>query len=192
MGRANKRDAVLNAAEELFESDGFVATGVNQITSEAGVASMTLYNNFSNKQELVVATLERRAGRFLDAFNDAIEAAGDDPKKSILCVFDVLHEWITTTADRQTGFVGCYFLKASIEFKEPTHPAHVAAAEHKRRMIEIFEDAARQLGSATPVEMSYELHLLFDGAIMQAQVLGDQKSALRARRMAKRLIAAVS
>ena len=59
MARASKRELVLDTAERLFTQDGFTATGINLITQEAGIASMTLYNNFKSKDGLVLAVLVR-------------------------------------------------------------------------------------------------------------------------------------
>jgi len=33
MGRSSKRDVVLDTAENLFSVQGFIATGINQITA---------------------------------------------------------------------------------------------------------------------------------------------------------------
>ena len=49
------RERLLRAAAELFYSDGVGATGIDSITARAGVAKMSLYNNFSSKADLVDA-----------------------------------------------------------------------------------------------------------------------------------------
>ena len=49
---------LLDAAARLFYADGIAATGINAITAEAGVARMSLYNNFASKEELMLAYLE--------------------------------------------------------------------------------------------------------------------------------------
>ena len=96
MARASKRDDVLDKADELFEKNGFVATGVNQITQEAGVASMTLYNNFKSKEDLIVAALERRSERFFDQLEKSMDAAGPSPRDRILAAFEALDAWIVS------------------------------------------------------------------------------------------------
>jgi len=49
------RTALIQAGMELFESQGFAKTTVDQITSAAGVAKGTFYNYFETKEDLLVA-----------------------------------------------------------------------------------------------------------------------------------------
>jgi AcrR family transcriptional regulator len=49
------RSALIRAGMELFESQGFAKTTVDQITSAAGVAKGTFYNYFETKEDLLVA-----------------------------------------------------------------------------------------------------------------------------------------
>ncbi len=188
MGRINKRDTVLDIAEGLFERNGFVATGVNQITKEAGVASMTLYNNFANKDELILATLQRRADRFFTLILEQIDFAGDEPKARLIAIFDTVDNWISGALKNTDAFCGCMFVKASIEFGEISHPAHKMAAEHKLQLVDLLEDNVKQLGLKDSRNIALSLHLLIDGAITQAQLLGDKNSAKRAKALAINLL----
>jgi len=47
--RGNARERLLAAAARRFYADGVSATGIDTITAEAGVARMSLYNNFSSE-----------------------------------------------------------------------------------------------------------------------------------------------
>ena len=49
------REKLLSAAEERFYNNGINATGIDSITTDAGVAKKSLYNNFSSKAALVDA-----------------------------------------------------------------------------------------------------------------------------------------
>jgi AcrR family transcriptional regulator len=49
------RTALIQAGMELFESQSFAKTTVDQITSTAGVAKGTFYNYFETKEDLLVA-----------------------------------------------------------------------------------------------------------------------------------------
>lgn len=59
------RDQILRAASAQFESVGITRSTMNDITRRAGLARMTLYRRFANKQELVEATLLREVAEFL-------------------------------------------------------------------------------------------------------------------------------
>ena len=62
------------------------------------------------------------------------------------------------------------------------------AAAHKRRIVGLFEDAARDMNHKGPGNLALQLHILIDGAITQAQVLGDAGSAMRAQGIAELLL----
>ena len=60
---SNKRDQLLNTAENLFYREGYHATGIDRILAESGVAKMTLYKHFKSKDELILAVLDARHER---------------------------------------------------------------------------------------------------------------------------------
>lgn len=87
MDRAPAKDRLLDAAAELFYRQGVSATGIDTITAHAGVAKMSLYNNFSSKADLVRAYLERRLNEWQSFYKQRLEAA-KTPKEKVLAVFD--------------------------------------------------------------------------------------------------------
>lgn len=191
MGRSSKRDIVLDAAENLFAVQGFTATGINRITEKAGVASMTLYNNFRNKNELVVATLERRSDRLLLRIEAKVDNAGQVPEDRILAVFDAVSFWIGEELRKPIGFTGCMFLKAVHEYTSSESPEREVALSHKKSMIAIFERELKILGVDNVQSTALSLQLLIDGSITQAQLLKDKNSGIRARQMAELILATI-
>ncbi|MET0523901.1 MAG: TetR/AcrR family transcriptional regulator [Nocardioides sp.] len=55
---ARKRQAILDAAREVFLEHGFVGAGMDQVAAAAGVSKVTVYHHFSDKQRLFVAVIE--------------------------------------------------------------------------------------------------------------------------------------
>lgn len=51
--RNKKREALIEAGMRLFVEQGFHGTPTSQISKEAGVATGTLFNHFSTKEELI-------------------------------------------------------------------------------------------------------------------------------------------
>ncbi len=189
MGRTSKREQILDTAEELFVHNGYTATGINEIIEEAGVATMTLYNNFENKEQLIIAMIERRAERFKALFEENANSVSDDPYEQILSVFDLVDALIVSQHGTEQGFPGCAFIKASLEFDSPSHPVRLAALVQKSDILGLFEKLLKKAGYSQVKEKALELHILFDGAIVQAHVLGNKKSAKRSRAMAISLLA---
>src|SRR3954454_7157472 len=85
--RGTARDRLLAAAAECFYAHGVQATGIDTITAAAGVAKMSLYNNFASKDDLVNAYLEARHLEWLGFYEKRVESAGD-ARGRVLAVFD--------------------------------------------------------------------------------------------------------
>jgi AcrR family transcriptional regulator len=64
--RAQRREQILAAATEAFARNGFAATGLDDIASEAGITRVILYRHFDSKTDLYQAVLDRMCAR-LDA-----------------------------------------------------------------------------------------------------------------------------
>lgn len=52
------KQKLLDAATQLFVSDGYFATTIEKITEEAGVSKGLVYNYFSSKEDLLVGLIE--------------------------------------------------------------------------------------------------------------------------------------
>ena len=59
--QAQTRQALLDAAREVFVRRGFVAASVEEIAAEAGYTRGAFYSNFETKEELFVELLESQA-----------------------------------------------------------------------------------------------------------------------------------
>lgn len=57
---SQKKQDILSVAERLFYEYGFKGVGLKQIIQEANVATMTLYNHFESKDNLVAQVLKQR------------------------------------------------------------------------------------------------------------------------------------
>lgn len=55
-----KREAILDAAQVLFLSEGYAATSMDAVAASAGVSKATIYAHFEGKEELFAAIMRRR------------------------------------------------------------------------------------------------------------------------------------
>ena len=69
--KKQKRDSILEAAQALFQSSGFIGTSMDKIAAKAGVTKQTVYRYFDSKEALFKATLETQR---LQASSDFLEA----------------------------------------------------------------------------------------------------------------------
>ncbi|WP_010277168.1 TetR/AcrR family transcriptional regulator [Paenibacillus senegalensis] len=69
-----RRNEILDAADELFAQKGFDGTSTKDILEMVGIARGTLYYHFKSKEDIMDALIERYSDRLLSA---AREAAAD-------------------------------------------------------------------------------------------------------------------
>ena len=180
-----KKDHLVQTALDLFDREGFTATGIDKILATAGVAKMTLYNNFKSKEELIVATLESRDSAWRDWFEKTVTDATASPADRLAGLFDAQEAWFS-----QRGFRGCLFQKASAEFPARKGPIRTAILDHKMQVFAFVRELCEAAGAADPIVLAGELYLLMEGATVSAQVTGDKTAALRARQAAEGIISA--
>jgi AcrR family transcriptional regulator len=148
------------------------------------VAKATLYRHFRSKDDLVVAFLRRRDGRWRDWLRSAVERLAPRPADRPLGVFDALGEWFASE-----DFRGCAFINAAAEIADPDHPARAAVEEHERLLCSDLEDILRAAGAADPDGDAAALLLLIPGAIVSALIERDAAPAARGRAAAARILA---
>lgn len=61
---ANRKEVIIDAAEQVFSKFGYDASRVDDIAQTAGVAKGTIYLYFQSKQDLFISLVERRIGEF--------------------------------------------------------------------------------------------------------------------------------
>ncbi|MUG47017.1 TetR/AcrR family transcriptional regulator [Paenibacillus woosongensis] len=62
-----RRNEILDAADELFALKGFDGTSTNDILVKVGIARGTLYHHFKSKEDIMDALIERYSARLLGA-----------------------------------------------------------------------------------------------------------------------------
>jgi TetR/AcrR family transcriptional regulator len=67
---ADRRDALLSVAIELFAAKGFSATSVNEIARRAGVSIGGLYSYFPTKDDLFLTVIDRGRALLEEALRD--------------------------------------------------------------------------------------------------------------------------
>jgi AcrR family transcriptional regulator len=179
--RGSARRKLLDAAAARFYAQGVAATGIDVITADAGVAKMSLYNNFASKAELVAAYLERRQEEFRARHRELVAALPDDagPAARALAVVDAY----VAHAEDAVDFRGCGLLNAAGELATGD-PGREVVAGHKAEVERMLRDAVGDDGLAE------HLSLLLEGAMARAGLEGDTARLHRARAHAAALLGA--
>ncbi|KOG49018.1 TetR/AcrR family transcriptional regulator [Streptomyces decoyicus] len=185
--RRPARERLLAAAARRFYADGVAATGIDTITAEAGVAKMSLYNNFSSKADLVGAYLDARHEEWLDLYRARL-AQAQGPRDGVLAVFDAYADHAAFAYEY--GFRGCGLLNAAAELPAGDEGRAVVRA-HKEEVERLIAGHLEQLLPDRPDEAhttAEHLAFLLEGAMARAGLEGDGERVRHARSMAAALL----
>ena len=185
--RGVARERLLAAASRLFYADGVSATGIDTITAEAGVAKMSLYNNFSSKADLVRAYLMARHEEWLGLYRRRLEQA-QDPRGGVLAVFDAYADHAALAYEH--GFRGCGLLNAAAELPAGDE-GRAVVRRHKEEVEGLLAGHLEDLLPGRPDEVQATAeHLAFvlEGAMARAGLEGDGTRLRHARQMAADLM----
>lgn len=185
--RRPARERLLAAAARRFYADGVTATGIDTITAEAGVAKMSLYNNFSNKAELVMAYLDARHEEWLALYRARAERA-DSPRDGVLAVFDAYADHAEFAYER--GFRGCGLLNAAAELPAGDE-GRAVVRRHKEEVERLIAGHLQDLLPERPGDAraaAEHLSFLLEGAMARAGLEGNGTRLQHARAMAADLL----
>ncbi len=184
--RRPARERVLAAAARRFYADGITATGIDTITAEAGVAKMSLYNNFSSKADLVLSYLEARHEEWLRRYRSRLQRA-ETPRDGVLAVFDTYID--SADAAHEQGFRGCGLLNAAAELPADDE-GRALVRRHKEEVERLMAAHLEELLPGRPDAAratAEHLAFLLEGAVVRAGLEGDSGRLRHARGMAARL-----
>ncbi|NGO70200.1 TetR/AcrR family transcriptional regulator [Streptomyces boncukensis] len=182
-GISKAREKVLEAAYALFSRRGIRDVGVDEIVSRSGVAKATLYRHFPSKDALVLAFLRRREELWtLGMVESGARSRAATPEGRLLAIFDVFDDWF-----HDEDFDACTFVNVLLEMRWD-HPLGRASIEHLANIRALVRRMADEAGLESPEEFARSWHMLMKGAVIAAAE-GDRHAAVRARDMARDLIA---
>ena len=179
----SRRDHLIQTALDLFHRNGYHATGIEKILTTAGVSKPTLYRHFNSKDDLIIAALEKWDEDSRAWLKQEMETRGSAPREQVLALFDALADWFASV-----GFQGCMFINATVEFSERDNPIHQTAAAHKRKFAAYVNELVAAAGAEDSEEVTAQLMILMEGAIITAHTHGRAEAAHRARLIAESIL----
>ena len=178
------REKILATAFRLFYAHGLRAAGIDTIIAESGVAKATFYKYFPAKDDLILAYLEHVDGVWSGQLHAAAEAAGPEPARQLVGLFDAL-----TTACRRDGYRGCAFINAAAESPSGTR-VHERTVAHKQSILAWITELAERAGAGNPEALARSLTLILDGGLASGVLDADPAAAAAAKATAEQLVAA--
>lgn len=171
------RDKLIDAASSLFCRRGINAVGVDAIVEKAGTAKTTLYKLFGSKEQLVEAVLEAEGREWREWFMAAVSRGGDTADERLRAIFPVLEQWF-----RQRRFYGCPFINAVAEHDKSSDRMRALALAHKTQVLGFIRELCIEAGVPDPGQLTHEIAILIDGAIVAAMITKDPTVAAIAHR----------
>lgn len=176
------RERLLQAAQDLTYAQG-MAVGVDALLKAANVARRSLYEHFGGKDGLITEVLRRATDADETWYRETMQAAGDDPRKRVLAVFDGL----ATIVD-STDFRGCRYLAADLALADPEHPAHEVTRDYRERLHRLFRAELVALDHPRPDDAAAQLVLVIDGLLAAAATRPSVQPVALARGLAEKIL----
>lgn len=177
--RRSVRQRLLTAADELFYAHGIASVGVDAVVASAGVATASLYKNFSGKDGLVTGYLHARDERWRRHWEAHIEQHSD-PRQRVLAVFAALETWDPGHGQHK----GCAHL-AALQQLPADHPGAAASRQHKHDLLNRFRQLAVEAGCPEPDTAATELLLIYEGTLALQATSDGSKAVHRGRHLAQ-------
>jgi AcrR family transcriptional regulator len=158
--KAPMRERIIEAATELFYTQGLRAVSAEKIIAQVGITKVTFYRHFPTKDDLIVAYLERRARWERDAIAQVRQTADDVPG-----ALRIIAEAIGAESC-SPGFRGCPFINAAAEYADPDHPVRRVVDVHRRWFRQALQDLLDETNVRDSPRVADQLVMLRDGAMV--------------------------
>ncbi|MFD0413794.1 TetR/AcrR family transcriptional regulator [Streptomyces sp. NPDC127108] len=158
------RERILDAAEELFHSEGIRGVGVQAVADRAGTTKAALYRHFGTKDALVAEWLLIVAAEYADAFDRIEERWRDDPREQIRGVAAFVADGLSAISHR-----GCPFVNSLAELPDAAHPARQVIEAHKTRQLRRLTAMCVAAGLTDPAGAAAEITFALEGAQVSVQ-----------------------
>ncbi|WP_040978549.1 TetR/AcrR family transcriptional regulator [Oceanobacillus jeddahense] len=88
------KENIMNAAMELFITQGYHATSISSIAKHAGISKGLLYNYFKGKEELLATMVNKRVKEMVDVMEQArsLKAPAEQLKHIIVGAIDNVYQ----------------------------------------------------------------------------------------------------
>lgn len=168
MQRNELHEHIISSAGDLFYSQGYNSTGVNEIITKCDIAKATLYSHFKSKEDICIAYLNQRHNAFIKNLKGYVN---DRPKgkNQLLAIFDLLRDMYL-----DENFQGCWGLKTLGELSpDQTTILNVIQQQKKELLLylgEVVGDNISNLSKAETEKISGGLYLLYESAVTESHL----------------------
>ncbi|MFD2586667.1 TetR/AcrR family transcriptional regulator [Croceitalea marina] len=168
MQKTNIKQHIVNVASKLFYTQGYNATGINEIIAKSEIAKATLYHHFKSKEDICIAYLEQRHKIFLGALKEFTDKANKG-RPQLICIFDYLRN-----SYREGEFHGCWAIKTLSELPPQNQKILTVIQRQKKELLlflgEVVGDNIANISIAETEKISGGIYLLYESAITETHL----------------------
>ncbi len=186
MKHSKVRQTIVETASELFYSQGYNLTGINEIIKEAGIAKATLYSHFSSKEDICLAYLEFKDDTFLSNLKNFLKEQSPGENR-VLGLFDFLKVFFT-----DNDFNGCWCLNTISEIPKENKEIRAVIQNGKETLINYIEGllaAIPELTEADQKVYAKQIYVLYEGGLSESHLHQEIWPIETARGLCEKLIA---
>jgi len=180
MNKTPVKERILETAGRLFYTQGYGATGINQIIKEAEVAKASFYQHFPSKEDLCIAYLEQRHIHSHERQKSYI-SNGETAIDRVCNLF----ENIRYNA-KASNFNGCPFLNIASEINEYESKIRLVVTKHKSRLMWLIEEELKDFKDAEM--LSEMIYVIYEGANIAVKNYRDEWPIDRAIKVTRELL----
>ena len=178
MSKAEKtRQFIIEKTAPIFNTKGYAATSLADITEATGLTKGSIYGNFENKEEVVIEALRYNVSKRSGGLDEVISAS-QNPLDALIGMLEYHREKLMQVL--KTG--GCPMLNAAteadnhLEFLKKTVQRQFQGWQKK--FIQVIEDGQTQgffKKDISADNYAKEFIMLIEGGILLSGTLDDKK-----------------
>jgi len=187
----NTRQEILNAAAIVFSQNGYLASSLKEIADRVGIKSPSIYEHFRSKNELLFTVVNEALCTLLDACEEAVSNAPDDPSEQLV-VFVKTHVVNELTYCDVMSMLDSYIFRAYSLPRGITEEQKQIILENQRQLVSILHKVLeagqangsmkfKSVGVATFAVLGIIEHMAYwyrpDGALSGDEI-GDELARL--------------
>ncbi|MBL8013966.1 MAG: TetR/AcrR family transcriptional regulator [Candidatus Omnitrophica bacterium] len=183
------RQRILDTAMRLFFSQGYLATGINQIIEEAEVCKASFYSNFPSKDDLCVEYIKVSHEKWMDLLQKEVSKQ----KKSydqLMAIFMFLENWMEACSYR-----GCGLMNISSEVPETKGKIRRMIQERNgvlkatiSMMVSQLKKSDRRYKALNVEDVAGFMMMIVQGAVALSQAHANAIAISHARKNFKRFL----
>ncbi|MFT4108362.1 TetR/AcrR family transcriptional regulator [Propionicimonas sp.] len=191
------RELLLDAAERLVERNGFAATSVEMILSEAGSSKGAFFHHFPTKRSLAHALVERYVTADLGSLAAGLEDAGaeSEPVARLLRFLD----YFVGRAARLSSESACLYISFLVEQdlldQETSAQLERSILGWRTAVAALLRDAFAQVPAAaprpSPEDLADQLFVVIEGAFLMCRAAGSPEPMRAQLLVYRQLVAAL-